>query len=137
MLLPHRRAPRLPTIKTGEELRIDLSGGVFIGGVSTGATLAAVTAQRWVTEKRQPAIFGVLRNTPMLLDKAIVPEKLKDLWFSREQNADAMVIDEKALDYIKTAYAPDVFSAQYSPFNMKMRTRDFLWYTSKFVGRIH
>ncbi|KAH6986612.1 alpha/beta hydrolase fold-3 domain-containing protein [Ilyonectria destructans] len=109
----------LTSATNAQNLGIELSEGLFIGGVSAGANLAAVTAQRWVTEKLQPAISGVWLNTPMLLDTAIVPENLKEVWFSREQNADAMIIDEKALHYIKTAYAPDVFSPQYSPFNVE------------------
>ncbi|KAM0229906.1 hypothetical protein ACHAPO_009628 [Fusarium lateritium] len=42
-----------------KELGCDLSLGFYIGGVSAGGNLSAVTAQRWVSENRTPKLSGV------------------------------------------------------------------------------
>ncbi|KAF4981919.1 hypothetical protein FDECE_17612 [Fusarium decemcellulare] len=107
----------LPT--NAETLGIEFSGGLFIGGVSAGANLAAVAAQHWVNERLQPALSGIWLSMPMVLHAAIVPEGFKELWFSRDQNAKAMILDGKALSFIQAAYAPDVLSPEYSPFNVQ------------------
>ncbi|RKK75255.1 hypothetical protein BFJ69_g7845 [Fusarium oxysporum] len=107
----------LTTTANARSVGIQLSNRFFIGGISAGANLAAVTAQQWVTKAKKPSISGVWLSMPMLLDAAIVPERFKEVWISREQNAEAMILDKPALDFIKSVYAPDVLSADYSPFN--------------------
>ncbi|EJD44160.1 hypothetical protein AURDEDRAFT_65524 [Auricularia subglabra TFB-10046 SS5] len=77
----------------------DVFTGLVIGGVSAGGNLAAVTAQRYVSERaeHQPALTGVMLLIPFLMEPELVPEKQKPLWFSREQNQDALVLNAKDL----------------------------------------
>lgn len=48
-----------------------------------------------------------------------MPEKYKKLWFSRDQNADAMVLNKQSMMYIIQSYEPDIHSPDYSLFNSK------------------
>ncbi|KAJ3460215.1 hypothetical protein MRS44_011082 [Fusarium solani] len=107
----------LTSSNMADELGLDLSRGFFIGGTSAGANLAAVAVQQWVTQKLSPPILGVWLNIPMIFDAAIVPEEHKVLWFSRKQNADAMVINAKSREYVYRVYRPDIRSPDFSPFN--------------------
>lgn len=99
-----------------EELGCDLYLGFYIGGASAGGNLSAVTAQRWVAEKRQPPLTGVWSCVPCVLEKEIVPEQYQSLYLAREQNAEALVINEEAIKFITKAYAHDKFSPNFSPF---------------------
>ncbi|RYP06888.1 hypothetical protein DL764_002881 [Monosporascus ibericus] len=109
----------LTTSKDALTLGLDFSSGFIIGGVSAGANLTAVTVQRWVSEKLTPPISGVWLSIPYLLEAETVPDQHMDIWISREQNAHAMVIDEATMDFVKTAYAPDIKSPAFSPFNAR------------------
>ncbi|KAL7940703.1 alpha/beta hydrolase fold-3 domain-containing protein [Trichoderma barbatum] len=103
--------------KNAQSLGADLSTGFIVGGTSAGASLAAVVAQKWVTQAVSPSMTGVWLNMPLLLEKQYVPEKYKELWFSKEQNADAIILNKAALEFVKSAYEPDINSPDYSPFN--------------------
>lgn len=100
-------------------LGVDLSLGFVIGGISAGANLAAVTAQRWVSEAKNPALTGVWLSIPYVLEKDVVPPEYKDLWFSREQNAAALIINSVGIAFATASYEPDVHSPALSPFNAK------------------
>ncbi|KAH7354497.1 alpha/beta hydrolase fold-3 domain-containing protein [Plectosphaerella cucumerina] len=99
-----------------KELGCDLFLGFYIGGVSAGGNLSAVTAQRWVSEGRTPKLSGVWACIPYVLEKEIVPPQYKDLYLARVQNADAMVINKEAMDFVLDAYRPDIFSPAFPPF---------------------
>ncbi|KAI8675836.1 Abhydrolase-3 domain-containing protein [Fusarium keratoplasticum] len=107
----------LTSSNMADELGLDLSKGFFIGGTSAGASLAAVAVQQWVSQELSPPILGVWLNIPMIFDAAIVPGEHKALWFSRKQNADAMVINSKSREYVYKVYKPDIRSPEFSPFN--------------------
>ncbi|RYP67216.1 hypothetical protein DL769_005816 [Monosporascus sp. CRB-8-3] len=109
----------LTTSKDALDLGLDFSSGFIIGGVSAGANLAAVTVQRWVSEKLSPPISGAWLSIPYLLEKETVPDQYKDLWISREQNAHAMILDKAAIDFVTAAYAHDRESPAFSPFNAR------------------
>lgn len=100
-----------------QPLGADLSSGFIVGGTSAGASLAAVVAQKWVTQAVSPSITRVWLNMPHVLEKEYVPEQYKELWFSREQNADAIVYNKAAIEFVRSAYEPDIGSPEYSPFN--------------------
>lgn len=110
----------LATPANAAALGADIStDGLLVGGISAGANLAAVTAQRYLSERdeRAPRLAGVVLVVPSVLEAGLVPAAQRELWFSREQNAGALIINAKALEYVRRSYAPDVRSAQYSPFN--------------------
>ncbi|CAH0044711.1 unnamed protein product [Clonostachys solani] len=102
--------------EAANELKLDTSLGLYIGGVSAGANLAAVTAQRWVTDQVSPKLNGVWLGIPYVLEADLVPSKYKHLWFSREQNAEAMIINKKAIEFCTKSYAHDLSSPLWSPF---------------------
>ncbi|KKO97335.1 alpha/beta hydrolase fold-3 domain-containing protein [Trichoderma harzianum] len=103
--------------ENAQSLGADLSAGFIVGGTSAGASLAAVTAQKWVTQDVSPCMTGLWLNMPVLLEKEYVPDQYKELWFSREQNADAIILNEASLKFIRSLYEPDMNSPEYSPFN--------------------
>ncbi|GAW17160.1 hypothetical protein ANO14919_066100 [Xylariales sp. No.14919] len=98
---------------------VDLSVGFVLGGVSAGANLAAVAAQKWLSENKTPKITGLWLGLPYVLSDSIVPDRFKDIWVSREQNAEALIIGQKDMLYVRETYSPDVLSADFSPFNAK------------------
>lgn len=98
-------------------LGADLSLGFVLSGISAGANLAAVTAQRWVSEAKNPALTGMWLSIPYVLEPHAVPPEYKDLWFSRDQNASALIINSDAIAFVKATYEPDVHSPALSPFN--------------------
>jgi acetyl esterase/lipase len=102
-----------------DSLDVDLSKGYIVGGASAGANLAAAASQNWLTEKRSPTITGVWLNVPSVLATDIVPEKYKDLYISRGQLANAMILNKESMDRITAAYQADIYSPDYSPFNIK------------------
>lgn len=101
------------------ELDADLSKGFVIGGGSAGGNLSIVTAHRSVKENLFPPITGVLANIPVCMSKETVPEKYKDLWISREQNANAPGnpgLDTKSIGGYEALYGQDFLSEDFSPF---------------------
>jgi acetyl esterase/lipase len=103
--------------KNASSLGAELSKGFILLGASAGANLAAVTSQKWVSTRSSPPITGVSLAVPWLLSSEIVPEEYKDLWLSREQDQDAMILNKAAIAYMMAAYEPDVHSPEFSPFN--------------------
>lgn len=103
--------------ENAQSLGADLSTGFIVGGTSAGASLTAVVAQKWVTQAVSPSMTGVWLNMPHVLEKEYVPEHYKELWFSREQNADAIIYNKAAMEFVESAYEPDINSPEYSPFN--------------------
>ncbi|KID97009.1 alpha/beta hydrolase fold-3 domain-containing protein, partial [Metarhizium majus ARSEF 297] len=102
-----------------QTLGYEPSAGFLVGGVSAGANLAAVTVQRWGSEKLSPPISGAWLGIPWLMDEDIVPSDYQGLWFSREQNADSFIVGKEALEFMKEAYAPETTSPAFSPLNTK------------------
>lgn len=101
-------------------LDTDLSKGFVIGGGSAGGNLSIVTAHRAAKEKLFPPITGVLTSIPVCVSKETVPEKYKELWVSREQNANAPGnpgLDSKSFGGYEAFYRPDFLSEDFSPFN--------------------
>ncbi|KAH6974636.1 Alpha/Beta hydrolase protein [Ilyonectria sp. MPI-CAGE-AT-0026] len=109
----------LSSPQNAQSLDANLSAGFVIGGVSAGANLAAVTAQKWMTETSRPLMTGVWLAMPYLLEEDIVPATHKDIWFSRKQNSEALILNQDAIDYITAAYKQDIRSPDFSPFNVK------------------
>ncbi|KAH6659146.1 Alpha/Beta hydrolase protein [Truncatella angustata] len=91
--------------------------GFVLGGVSSGANLTAVTVQRAVREGLSPALTGAWMCMPCLLDERIVPAEYAAVFISREQCADATLVDTKNLYSVIETAKPDVHSPDWSPFN--------------------
>ncbi|KAF9880877.1 hypothetical protein CkaCkLH20_01919 [Colletotrichum karsti] len=130
--LSYRRAPEHPfptaphdvwdavqwiTRHADTTLDVDLPSGFVIGGISAGGNLAAVTAQKTLDHNLSPPLTGVWLSIPWLLEPPIVPPPFRDVFFSREQAASAPGLDRKAMDLFNEAYAPELTSADFSPFN--------------------
>ncbi|GAB1199034.1 hypothetical protein APSETT444_008366 [Aspergillus pseudonomiae] len=101
-------------------LDADLTKGFVLGGGSAGGNLAIVTAHRAVKEKLSPLITGVLASIPVCMSQETVPEKYKELWVSREQNAYAPGnpgLDTKSIKGYEALYQQDRLSEDFSPFN--------------------
>ena len=99
-------------------LGADTQAGFILGGVSSGANLAAVTAQLAVQEGLSPLLTGVWMCMPCVLDKEIVPPEYADVFISREQSANATLVDTQNLYSVIQTSKPDVRSPKWSPFNV-------------------
>lgn len=122
-LAPEHKFPTAPrdawdcfqfAVKNAESFGASLDAGLVVGGVSAGGNLAAAVARQAVAE-RVP-LTGVWLNIPALLDDAIVPERYRSVFLSRQQNAKAAIINDEAISYIKSYYQYDPKSPEYSPF---------------------
>ncbi|KAH7028790.1 Alpha/Beta hydrolase protein [Microdochium trichocladiopsis] len=98
------------------------SQGFVVGGVSAGANLAAVTAQKagllyadGSAEKLPFPITGCWLSLPSVYDQEVVPDKYRELFVSREQNARAPVINTAAIDYVRATYGFDAKSPEFTP----------------------
>lgn len=125
-LAPEHRFPAAPSdawdtlawlARNAGSLGADARAGFVVGGVSAGANLAAVTAQRWADERREPRLTAAWLSIPLLFEAALVPDEYRGAWLSREQNADADVINEEAMRYIVAHTRVDVGSPLFSPVN--------------------
>lgn len=105
--------------QNAQYLQVDLTAGFVIGGVSAGGNLAAVTTQKSLDERLSPAVTGLWLGVPWVLESEIVPEKYKQVYFSRTQCSGAPGLDRQAMDMFNLAYDPDVKSPDFSPFNSK------------------
>ncbi|KAB8766459.1 hypothetical protein FH972_026619 [Carpinus fangiana] len=105
-------------------LGADPSAGFIVGGVSAGANLAAVVAQKAVDTVLSPALTGVWLSVPVILDEAIVPVAYKDVYLAREQNRYADILDARGIFHLMKYYNPDVHSPDWSPFNSPNAHKD-------------
>ncbi|CAG9974343.1 unnamed protein product [Clonostachys byssicola] len=105
--------------ENAKELGLNLNKGFVVGGMSAGANLSAVFAQQWVSSAKSPSIGGVWLNVPLLFVDEIVPDDQRELWISKEQNAEAIIINKEAMDFIHSSYNPDVTSPDFSPVNQQ------------------
>lgn len=81
-------------IANARSLGADPQAGCILVGVSSGANLAAVTAQRAVKGGLSPPLTGVWICMPYVLT---VPPKYAEIFISREQAANATLIDTQRL----------------------------------------
>lgn len=103
--------------QNAESLQVDLAAGFVIGGVSAGGNLAAVTTQKSLDERLSPAVTGLWLGVPWVLESEIVPEKYRQVYFSRTQCSGAPGLNQQAMDLFNVAYGADVKSPDFSPFN--------------------
>ncbi|KAI9372962.1 Alpha/Beta hydrolase protein [Aspergillus egyptiacus] len=101
-------------------LGADTSAGFILGGVSAGANLTSVTAQRAAREKLSPPLTGIwVSEAVTTLTEAGLPEKYRGggaPWVSRTENADAPILNLRDIECSRVHYNPDVTSEDFSPF---------------------
>jgi acetyl esterase/lipase len=88
-------------IQTSEhvkDLGINPQKGFIVGGISAGANLAAVVAHLYRDKKHVPALTGQYLCIPTTCDPVALPEKYKDVYLSREQNKDGLILNQKSID---------------------------------------
>ena len=78
----------------------DPSKGFIVGGTSAGGNITAVLAHMARDEGLSPPITGQYLGIPAVCDKAVMPEKYKDVFFSYEQNHDAPILPQAAIDML-------------------------------------
>lgn len=102
------------------ELGADPKQGFIVGGVSAGGNLSAVVAQMAHEEHLSPPLTGQWLSIPAIFDTGkTVPEKYKHLYISREQNAEAPILDKDALDALRHFSHWDEESPLWAPINSK------------------
>ncbi|CAM5998902.1 unnamed protein product [Sphagnum balticum] len=80
------------------ELGINPRLGFIIGGISAGANLAAVAAHLYKSDKRSPPLTGQYLSIPTTCDPSAVPPEHKAVYLSREQNKNALILNQKSID---------------------------------------
>ncbi|TKA74431.1 hypothetical protein B0A49_02859 [Cryomyces minteri] len=98
------------------ELNADPSKGFVVGGISAGGNMAAVCGHLARDEKLSPPLTGLFLSIPALLPKEAVPEKYKSKYLSLEQNKNAAILSERAIDLFTSNYKPDPASPLWVPF---------------------
>ncbi|PPR06938.1 hypothetical protein CVT26_004127 [Gymnopilus dilepis] len=102
-------------------------GRFVVGGVSAGASLAAVLAalaiERGDLSKEGVEITGSFLAIPRLVEKEILPSEYASLWTSREEYPNgggegfSAALTVKFLELTRSLLKPDVHSPLYSPIN--------------------
>ncbi|KAK4995313.1 hypothetical protein LTR28_000568, partial [Elasticomyces elasticus] len=104
--------------ENAEELKATPANGFVVGGTSAGGTLSCVVGHLARDNELSPPLTGLCLMVPSALKNALVyPEHYRSILVSREQNKDAPILDEKALQMFVDAYVPDPYSTLSSPFN--------------------
>ena len=83
-----------------QELGINPKKGFLVGGESSGADIALAVAHLSRDENDIPPLTGLYIAVPSALSKDNVPEKYKDRFLSREQNAQALLWNESSMEFV-------------------------------------
>lgn len=98
----------------------DPTSGFVIGGVSAGGNLAAVLASKVLAPEYPFELTGAFFGIPVFFNEETVPSQYRDVFLSREQNAEAKILDGEALRLIEGYYQMDWASPDFCPiFNPK------------------
>lgn len=85
-----------------QTLGINPQKGFIIGGVSAGANLAAVVAHLYRDEKHLPPLTGQYLSIPTTCDPEALPSKYKDVYLSREQNKEGLILNKNSIDMFES-----------------------------------
>ncbi|KAK3683033.1 hypothetical protein LTR37_020631 [Vermiconidia calcicola] len=99
-------------------LGADPSKGFVIGGTSAGGNMTAVVAHQCRDDKMSPPLTGCLLMIPAYCHVDSVPEKYKKDYQSYEQNKNAPILTQKAIDLFTDNYIPNASDRKdplYSP----------------------
>lgn len=88
--------------------------GFLIGGISAGGNFAAVLSHAYRDEGLQPKLTGAYLSIPACVPPELVPEKYRGFYLSREQNKNAPILGQDAMDLFESMlpYAPSVLASQ-------------------------
>jgi len=81
--------------------------GFIIGGISAGANLAAVAAHLYKSDKRSPPLTGQYLSIPATCGPSAVPPEHKAAYLSREQNKNALILNQKSIDMFEGNLSSD------------------------------
>jgi len=101
------------------ELGADPAAGFIVGGASAGGNIVAVLAQKAKDENLSPPLTGQYIGTSIFFSSDTVPEEYRDFFISREQNAEAPVLNKGMVEMMMGAWNPDWSSPWCSPINSK------------------
>jgi acetyl esterase/lipase len=71
--------------------------GFLIGGISAGANFSSVLAHLARDDNISPPLTGTYLSIPPIASAALIPEKYKDVYLSREQNKDAPMLNSVSM----------------------------------------
>ncbi|EXJ76501.1 uncharacterized protein A1O5_01009 [Cladophialophora psammophila CBS 110553] len=95
----------------------DARVGFLVGGESAGANLAASLAHLARDHNLNPPLTGQILVAGTYISPERVPERYKDRYLSREQNADAPILDRHLIKLFTDAFQPDPTSKLCYPFD--------------------
>ena len=95
------------------------AAGFVLGGSSAGGNIAAVLAQKSMSEALAAPLTGLWMDVSIVFAKPEnCPDKYKHLYISHAQNEDAPgLLTKQAIQYIRSATRADGFSPDFSPVN--------------------
>ncbi|KAK1762164.1 Carboxylesterase NlhH [Phialemonium atrogriseum] len=91
------------------------SAGFIVGGSSSGAHTSGVLARLYLDEEPSPPLTGQFLSCGAYVNPSGVPAKFREVYLSREQNADAPVLTQRFLRLFQDAEKPDTGSRLWSP----------------------
>jgi len=107
--------------ENASSLGADTTAGFIVGGSSAGANIAAVIAQKSLSENDKLAapLTGLWIDVPMLFARPEnCPEEYRKYYLSAEQCADAPgLLTQQAIQFIRDSFKADGFSPDFSPVN--------------------
>lgn len=92
----------------------DPTKGFIVGGISAGANLACTVTHLARDEGMLPKLTGVYLSIPSLLSPQAVPDKLKSEYTSREENAQALILNSDAIAFFRSTYRIRELSVLYN-----------------------
>ncbi|KAI8718894.1 Abhydrolase-3 domain-containing protein [Fusarium sp. LHS14.1] len=93
--------------KNVSKLGIDPAKGFIIGGTSSGADMSLTVSHLCQDAGMEPPLTGVYAPITSGVNEKTVPEKYKDHFFSKEQNANAPMFSTESLKFVHSKYKPD------------------------------
>lgn len=99
--------------KNVSKLGIDPTKGFIIGGTSSGADMSLAVAHLCQDAEMKPPLTGVYAPITSGVNEETVPEKYKDHFFSKEQNANAPVFNTESLKFVHCRHLPQILATNH------------------------
>ncbi|KAK5656013.1 hypothetical protein OQA88_5151 [Cercophora sp. LCS_1] len=93
-----------------DDLGINPSKGLVVGGDSNGADMALVIAHLYTQEQQGPPLTGLYLACPIAMIESNVPDRYKEYYLSMEQNAKASALTKESVEFLLSVYKPDLSS---------------------------